>query len=186
MHRTRQAGGNLRVILRLDSSVLRHRKGGLTFLSGGVNFPCLETSGIAFPPRDQISKRLSRKLEHRKTSSPQASSSLKFPPPRLAPGRPQRPRGRLGPPSLAAQDTTSQQILPVESGTHTHNTTRMTNEQTHSHTHRRTHTRQTLYHSPGTLVISADLVYFPSKTPLSLGAHELRLSATTKLSSSPP
>ena len=38
-----------------------------------------------------------------------------------------------------------------------------------------------LLHSPGTLVISADLVYFPSKTPLSLGAHELRLSATTKL-----
>ena len=29
-------------------------------------------------------------------------------------------------------------------------------------------------------VISADLVHFPSKTPLSLGAHELRLSATTK------
>ena len=40
--------------------------------------------------------------------------------------------------------------------------------------------------SPGTLMISADLVYFPSKTPLSLGAHELRLSATTKPSSSPP
>ena len=30
-------------------------------------------------------------------------------------------------------------------------------------------------------MISADLVYFPSKTPLTLGAHELRLSATTKL-----
>jgi len=29
-------------------------------------------------------------------------------------------------------------------------------------------------------VISADLVYFPSKTPLCQGAHELRLSATTK------
>ena len=30
-------------------------------------------------------------------------------------------------------------------------------------------------------MMSAGLVYFPSKTPLSLGAHELRLSATTKL-----
>ena len=37
------------------------------------------------------------------------------------------------------------------------------------------------HHSPGTIMISAGLVYFPSKTPLSQGAHELRLSATTKL-----
>ena len=44
------------------------------------------------------------------------------------------------------------------------------------------------HHSPGTLMISSGLVYFHSKTPLSLGAHELRLSgkcpgvsATTKL-----